>query len=116
MRGVLHSLSALKAPPDLCRALDLPLIHECSHDRSTCLTPVCAAVGAMRSTDSHNMALLLDTARGRAFDFKAHSTRPGLIEVPPRELERVGRARDLRFCPESGSRHSSVLDVCFQDN
>ena len=46
----------------------------------------------MRSTDSHNMALLLDTARGRAFDFTAQSTERGLIEFPPPELERVGRA------------------------
>ena len=70
----------------------------------------------MRSSDSDKMGIYLRVARGRAFDFKAHSTRRGLIEVPPTELERVGRARDLRFCPESGSRHSSVLDVCFQDN
>ena len=70
----------------------------------------------MRSSDSDKMGIYLRVARGMASDFKAHSTERGLIEFPPPELERVGRARDLRFCPESGSRHSSVLDVCFQDN
>ena len=97
MRGVLHSLSALQAPPDLCRALDLSLIHDCSHDRSTCLTPVCAAVGAMRSSDSDNMGLLLEAARGRAFDSKAQSIERALIEVLPPEFEPLPARETIGF-------------------
>ena len=46
----------------------------------------------MRSSDSDKMGIYLRVARGMAFDFKVHSTERGLIEFPPPELERVGRA------------------------
>ena len=46
----------------------------------------------MRSSDSDKMGIYLRVARGMAFDFKAHSTERGLIDFPPPELERVGRA------------------------